>query len=117
MEEEDFEISLSYSTSSTPPTYLMMSRFERINYFEKLNQEYETKMKQLKPDSNLNSNSDVIKSKPKRKPAIKFSDVVYELPFAKDDEPKNLSIELEVQTLIRFDPASYEIDDEEHQDE
>lgn len=74
----------------------MMSRFERINYFARLNWEYEMKMKPVKLNSNLNSNSDVIHSKPKRKPAIKFSDVVYELPFAKDDEPKNLSIELEV---------------------
>ena len=69
-----------------------MTRYERINYFDKLNWEYEMKMKPAQPNSNLNSNSDVIHLKPKRKPAIKFSDVVYELPFGKEDEPKNVNI-------------------------
>ena len=55
-------------------------------------------MSQHVSNSNLKSNSDTVRSKTKPKPSIRFSDIVYELPFGKDDEPIDIDIELQVET-------------------
>lgn len=75
-----------YSTSSTLPPYLTMSRIQKKSYFDRLNSDYLNKMIEGVSSLNLNSNSDkYISSQTKRKPAIKFNDVVYEVPFGKED--------------------------------
>lgn len=60
----------------------MMPRFQRQNYFDRLNREYMRKMS-VENTENLNSNSDCAPVLAKKKPAIKFSNVVYEVPFDK----------------------------------
>jgi hypothetical protein len=55
-------------------------------------------MTQHLSNSNLKSNSDTVRSKTKPKTSIRFSDIVYELPFGKDDEPIDIDIELQVET-------------------